>query len=211
MAAEDRRDFLSAVLLAAGESTRMGQLKALLPWFGRTLVQFQVDALLQGGADQLIVVTGHRADEVAMVVAERPVVLVHNPDYAGGRTTSIKAGLAHVDPRARAVLVLGVDQPRPARLVARVVRAHFERGALITTPGYQGKGGHPIVFDTRLLPELRAISEERQGLREVLNRHRDAMVRIEVRTPVVLLDLNTPEDYRRAIEAFEEVLLKGRW
>ncbi len=103
---------VSAVLLAAGESTRMGTLKALLPWQGSTLVEYQVDSLLRAGVTEVVVVVGHRAAEVEAAVGGREgVVAVVNPDYRQGKTTSIKAGLRSVSPDAGAVLILAVDEP----------------------------------------------------------------------------------------------------
>ena len=202
MTGRSPRPFVSAVLLAAGESTRMGSPKPLLPWLGGTLVQYQVDTLLQAGASRVIVVTGHRARDVARSLAGKAVTLVENEDYASGRASSVRAGMAKVDVRTTAVLVLGVDQPRPPELVSRVVQAHVKARALITVPSYEGRGGHPVVFSATLLPELRTVTDETQGLREVMQRHQGNVQRVPVDTEVAVLDLNTPEEYARGQALF---------
>ena len=194
-----------AVLLAAGESSRMGQLKALLDWRGKTLLDHQVDALLEGGADRVVVVLGHRADDLRPLLEDKDgVSWTHNPDYLRGKTTSIKAGLAALDATAvEEILLLNVDQPRSAADVARILAAHRASGCSITVPEYRGKGGHPIVLSSALLPELLVIDEESQGIKAVVRRRPQAVQRVSLDNPEILLDLNTPEQYAAAVEATE--------
>ncbi|MBI4203138.1 MAG: nucleotidyltransferase family protein [Chloroflexi bacterium] len=191
---------ISAVLLAAGESTRMGQQKALLPWKGRTLLEHQVATLLETGAAEVIVVLGYRAERLRPLLEAFPQAkAVLNLRYRTGKSSSVRAGLRAIDPSAQAVLFLSVDQPRSLAAVRAVMNAHAQGGAPITYPAYQGKGGHPIIFDIPLLPELLRVRESRQGLREVVERHRAQVRRVEVDDDEVLLDLNRPEDYQRAM------------
>ena len=179
----------------------MGRQKALLPWGGTTLIQHQVLALLEAGASQVVAVLGYRAETLRSLVEEVPGVrTVLNLRYRTGKSSSVRAGLRHVEPQAEGILVLAVDQPRSANVMRRIVAAHRELGSLITHPAYGGKGGHPIIFSRALLPELMRIRESRQGLREVVERHRAEVSPIEVDDPEVLLDLNVPEDYQRAVE-----------
>ena len=189
---------ISAILTTAGESTRMGRPKPLLPWHGVTLVQYQVRSLTDAGASEVIVVLGHEADLVAPYVKGPGVRYVENSDYPLGKTTSIKAGLQAIDPHANAVLLLAVDQPRPTEVIAAVIRAHLESKALITSPRYQGHGGHPLIFSASLKGELERITEERQGIREVFQAHRREVTEAEIDDPIVRLDLNTPEAYEEA-------------
>ena len=170
-----------AILLAAGESTRMGQLKALLPWRGQTLVEHQTAALLEGGAEQRNV---------------------------AGELDHGSTGLTALDSNAvQDILLLNVDQPRSGADVARILRAHRRHSResgnpyAVTVPEYNGKGGHPIVLSAGLLPELREIDEESQGIKAVVRRRPDSVYRIPLDNPEILLDLNTPEQYRAAVEA----------
>ena len=192
--------FVSAILTAAGESTRMARPKPLLPWRGSPLVRCQVESLLQGGVDEVVVVLGHLHEKVAPHVSGRGVRWVLNPDYRTGRTSSIRAGLAALDPSTDAVILLGVDQPRPPEIIRAVLEAHADAPAPITAPRHGGRGGHPAVFAVSLLPELARITEQRQGVREVYEAHRDEVQRVEVDDPVVRLDLNTPEEYEAALK-----------
>ena len=143
---------------------------------------------------------GHRAETLRPLVERFPrAKAVLNLRYRTGRSSSVRAGLRHVDPRAKDILVLAVDQPRSSEVVGKVIAAHRRSGSAITYPAYLGKGGHPIIFARALLPELVRIRESRHGLREVLERHRSEALRIEVDDADVLLDLNLPEDYLRAV------------
>jgi molybdenum cofactor cytidylyltransferase len=190
-----------AILLAAGESRRMGQLKALLPWQGTSLLAHQVGVLREAGVDRVIVVLGHRAEELKPIVGGQPkVTCVVNPDYLKGKTTSIKTGVSSLlRDNLDSLLVLNVDQPRTADTLRHLLHQHRASSALITIPTYQGKGGHPIILDASLIDELLSVQEETLGLKAVTQRHQDRMQRVEVEDPGVLQDLNTPEQYQEAL------------
>ncbi len=195
---------VSGILLAAGESTRVGTPKPLLPWFGATLVERQVEALLRAGVADVFVVTGHRADEVCAHLHGAHVQAVFNPYYRQGKSTSVKAGLAALPPDAQAIALLAVDQPRPVWLIRCILESHAATKALITCPSYARRGGHPIVFDRSLVEELKGISEERQGIRVVLRAHAGEINWVEVDTALARLDLNTPEAYQEACRTFPD-------
>lgn len=192
----------------------MGTLKALLDWQGRSLIIHQIVSLREAGADEVIVVLGHRSDELqARIGVNREVYdlgrvrCVTNQDYAQGKTTSIKTGLWAVgpttDPKA-SILMLNVDQPRSPEIIKQTLAAHHSAGGnLLTIPTYQGKGGHPIVVGRALYDELIAIDEQSQGMRAVTERHRAVTQRVELGAPELLWDVNTPEQYQAAIRALE--------
>jgi len=190
-----------AILLAAGESRRMGRLKALLPWQGSTLLEHQVNSLLEGGVDQVVVVLGHRAPELAAKLNGKVgASCTVNPDYLQGKTTSLKAGVRSAkDFQPSVILILNVDQPRKPETVRELLRCHAIADSLITIPTFDGKGGHPILLASDLLPEIENIEEESQGLKAVTLRHGESTFRVDLATPEVLWDLNTPEDYQEAV------------
>ena len=204
--------YTSAILLAAGVSRRMGTLKALLEWQGRALIIHQIVALREAGADEVVVVLGHRADELqARIGTNRDVYqlgkvrCVINEDYAQGKTTSIKTGLWAIGPSSdpgASIAMLNVDQPRSANVIERVLRAHRDaEDKLITIPTCEGKGGHPIVVSRRLYGDLIAIDERTQGMRAIIQRHKDATQRVELGAQELLWDVNTPEQYQAALNA----------
>ena len=180
----------------------MGRPKPLLPWRGATLVERQISALFDGGVSEVVVVVGHEADAVAAQVSCTGARCVVNPDYLQGKTTSIKSGLRAVSADADAILLLAVDQPRTASIVSAVVRAHASGDCLITSPRYQGHGGHPLIFAASLRDELASISEEKQGIREVFQAHRDSVQEYALDDPQIRLDLNTPEAYEDAARRY---------
>jgi molybdenum cofactor cytidylyltransferase len=189
---------VTALLLAAGESTRMGQPKPLLEWMGRRLVEYQIEELLGAGIDEVIVVLGHRADEVRPLAERAGARAVFNPSYREGRAGSIRTGAAAARDDSRVIAVLNVDQPRGRRVIRAVLEGHRDSGSLITVPSYQGRHGHPAVFAGQLLSELRSVDEASEGLRAINRRHLASRGEIPVDDPAVLLDLNRPSDYEAA-------------
>jgi molybdenum cofactor cytidylyltransferase len=189
---------ISAVLIAAGESVRMGRPKPLLSWHGVPLVEYQAAALVEAGVAEVVVVLGHRHELVGPHVKGPGVHYVVNRAYRLGKTGSVKAGLGGIESPATDVLLLAVDQPRPAGVVSSIIEAHVRADALITAPSYRGRAGHPLVFSSSLMCELQAITEDGQGVREVFLAHRADVNEVEMDDPIVCLDLNSPEAYEEA-------------
>ncbi len=189
---------VAALLLAGGESRRMGTPKQLLDWDGEPLVRAQARALIEAGCDPVVVALGHRAREIAPALAGLPVVVVRNEDYRSGRATSVRAASAALPPGLDAVVVLNVDQPRSAAAIAAVIGRHRAKPSAVTRPTVGGRGGHPVVFAGRLAAELAAVSEADEGLRAVVRAHSDQEDRWETGDPAYLVDLNTPADVTAA-------------
>jgi molybdenum cofactor cytidylyltransferase len=189
----------AAVVLAAGLSRRMGRFKLTLPWGGRTVIGQVVATLEAAGVEEIIAVTGHRADAVGAALAGTNAHLVHNPDYAAGEMlSSIQAGLRAVqlacEADAPAALLCLGDQPQMA---AGTVRAVLAAGAEagwqeVVIPSYRMRAGHPILLPRGLWPEIQACTGT---LRDVMAAQRDRTRFLVVDTPTVLADLDTPEDY----------------
>lgn len=195
----------AVVLLAAGESTRMGQPKQLLQWRGLPLVQYQVQEIQATGVSEIVVVLGYGAEQLQPLVEQVADPLrthvVLNPEYREGKTTSIKAGLSALRTRPAVVIPLAVDQPRPRGVLQRLVDEHVRNGNLISVPLHKGRHGHPPVFAGSLIPDLLEITEVGQGIRAVINRHQDALREVAIDDPIVLTNINTTEDYQRALLA----------
>lgn len=191
----------TAVLLSAGKSQRMGEMKALLNWAGSTLVKYQVATLIDSGAEEVIIVLGHNAELIKPELKEfASVKCVINEEYELGRTTSIKAGIAAVDSNnTDSILFLNVDQPRNMKVISDLVSYHGSSRSKITVPTFNGKGGHPIIFGMQFIPDLLNITEETFGFRSVMSMHDSQIQRVRVSDPGVLWDLNTPEQYAQAL------------
>jgi molybdenum cofactor cytidylyltransferase len=191
---------IAAVVLAAGESSRLGAFKPLLPWPAEgsvePLVAYQVRQLRAAGLGPVVVVTGYRAVEVATAAIEAGAHAVHNPQYQSGKASSVRAGVA-ATPEGVPLLIVGVDQPRPARIFRKLVAALLD-GRDLVIPAYRGRRGHPPLFAARLRAELAAVQEESFGLRAVVQRHADAATYVETESPLALVNLNTPEELAAA-------------
>lgn len=196
---------IAAVLLAAGESRRMGDFKQLLRLGDKTFVEHCVDNLLASTIDQVIVVTGHREAEVRRVIANRPVDIVHNAEYKSGMATSIKSGVRFVSDRADACVISLVDQPRIDSPVMDCLIQAYKDGAsdrsksLIVIPAYGDKTGHPILVDLVLREEILAMDPE-SGLRQVVLAHSAAIKRVPVSSMSILEDCDVPADYERLLK-----------
>ena len=181
----------------------MGRQKALLPWRDTTLLEYQLRSLLDAGVQHVVVVLGHDPDPIKpMVEAVDGASWALNPDYLQGKTTSLKTGVAALtDQEVSDVLLLNVDPPRSADTVRTLLERHLASSFRITIPTYGDRGGHPILIAAELLPELAEIEEESQGLKAVVRRHTEATERFDVDDPTVLWDLNTPEQYQKALDS----------
>lgn len=204
---------VAAVLLAAGASERMGAHKALIPWMGTKLLEYQLAQLAAVDAvREIVVVTGSRADDLRPFVASCAKAReAHNADWASGKASSVRCGAAAVAPDAAAVVLLAVDQPRPARLLRTLIESHDGAANRITVPVFEGRRGHPIIFDAALLPELLAVDDATQGVRAVVERHAADVREIACDDPIVRLDLNTPEDVERGIAMLRGGETEAAW
>jgi CTP:molybdopterin cytidylyltransferase MocA len=188
---------ISSVLLSAGMSTRMGEPKALLDWEGQALVAYQVQQLQAGGVDEVIVVLGHRADEIQRQMRRLKCRVLLNALYHKGKAGSLKIGAKGVNRDAEAIVILSIDQPREAEVVRKLIEAHRAGDSLITRAAHDGKGGHPIVLAGSLRSELLGVTDESEGLKAVVRAHADKTQLVEL-GPRALVDINTPEDLREA-------------
>jgi CTP:molybdopterin cytidylyltransferase MocA len=181
-------------------------MKQLVPWGGRPLVAWQAEQLRDAGADEVVVVLGHRAQEIRAAVPAWCRVVV-NEAYRDGRATSLKAGALALADETEALLILSVDQPRPAWLSRRLLQRWRETGAPIVSAKFPRRFGHPVLLDGSLLPELRRVEEATQGLRAVVRKHAAQALAVAVANEALDYDMNTPEDYEAALAAFQ----RGAW
>ena len=143
---------------------------------------------------------GHRAEEIMARLTGLPLEMVINEAYREGMTRSIQAGLERADPHAQAVLLALVDQPRiPAAIIDRLIDAYEQSDALIVKPRYKGRSGHPIIIDLACREEIMKLKPD-MGLHEVTRAHAADTLYIDIDSPIVIEDMDTPEDYARQRE-----------
>ncbi len=193
---------ISAVVLAAGLSTRMGRPKLLLPYGERTVVEQVVSVLLASAADEVLVVTGHERAAVERALTGWPVLTVFNPDYAAGEMlSSVQAGLKAVAPESQAALLAVGDMPGiQAGVVAQLVAAYIESSSddYVYIPSYQMRAGHPVLVPHTYWPAILALPRG-TSLRSVWQAEGSRIHWVTVDTPSVLRDMDTPADYEREL------------
>jgi molybdenum cofactor cytidylyltransferase len=189
---------IAGLVLAAGRSTRMGGPNKLLAEIsGKPLVRIAVEQALASRARPVIVVTGHERARVEAALAGLPVRLVHNPDYAQGLSTSLKAGLSAVPAEADGAIVCLGDMPQvAAKLIDRLAAAlDPERGALVVVPTIGGKRGNPVVWSRRFFPDLSKLEGD-VGARHLIASYPEVVAEVPVEDTAAFTDVDTPEALR---------------
>ena len=194
---------IGAIVLAAGESTRMGTQKLLLPYAGSTVIEEIVDRVLRSDVDTCVVVTGHEPERVREQLGARDVLFAQNDNYREGMLSSVRAGLAASDESWNAALIVLGDQPSlRAETINVLIQSHFTRPGDIVVPAFEGRRGHPLLVPMHFREEIVERFDE-TGLRGLLHTHPESVTEVTVDTATILEDMDYPEDYRRAIEALE--------
>ena len=186
---------VAAVVLAAGRSTRMGGPNKLLADIARRpLVRIAAEEALASRAKPVIVVTGHQREQVETALAGLPVQFVHNPDFADGLGTSVRAGIAAVPADADGAIVCLGDMPQvDAGLIDRLIAAFDpDQGALVVMPTFEGRRGNPVLWSRRFFPDLTAIEGD-VGARHLIGRYSEAVVEVPLAGKAALVDVDTPE------------------
>ncbi len=191
---------VAAIVLAAGLSTRMGQPKLLMDWGGKTVLQTVLLTLNTAGIETIHVVIGANRDliEDSILALSFPVELVFNPYFSNGEMTdSIKVGIASIPRDVSAVMIVLGDQPQmKLEVVKGVLDIYQKSGAKIIVPSYQFRRGHPWLIERTLWSDLENLNPS-FTMRDFLRKHQDEIHYLEVDTPTVLQDLDTPQDYQR--------------
>ena len=188
----------TAILLAAGRSSRMGELKGLLPWKGRTLLEYQLEQLKKSRIKDVVVVLGHEAKLLDPLVQPFEEKMVLNPIYEHGKSSSIRKGVSEVKETPKGILVTAVDQPVPYKLLDQLITAHEKTDSSITVPVYKGRRGHPVLFSGRLLMALSEVTEETLGLRRIMKKYCHDVTEVNVTNPSIHFNFNTIAAYKKA-------------
>jgi molybdenum cofactor cytidylyltransferase len=186
---------IAAIVLAAGRSTRMGAVNKLIAEIGgKPLVRIAAEQALASRASPVIVVTGHERERVEAALNGLPVRVVHNPDYAEGLGTSLKAGIAAVPDDADGAIVCLGDMPQVnAALIDKLIAAFDPaRGALVVVPSIAGRRGNPVVWSRRFFHDLMAINGD-IGARHLIGSYAEAVAEVLVEGDAALTDVDTPE------------------
>lgn len=185
---------VAALILAAGRSQRMGAFKPLLSWGEQTVIEACIDYLHQGGVEKIVVVLGHKAEELRERFVDLPVQFALNPDPESQMNASIVAGLQQVAANTKATLIALADHPAVPPAVVSTLIDEWEKGAPLVIPTWQNRGGHPVLIDLRYRAELQNLDPAR-GLKALFQTHPDEVKRVPVDSPFVARDIDTWDDY----------------
>ncbi len=191
---------LVGIILAAGESKRMGSPKQLLPWGEKIILQQVIDNAQSSQLDRILVVLGAQADEISRkIITSSKTDMVINLNYKEGMSSSVKCGVKNAAAKVDAYLLLLGDQPLiSAQIINKVIDSYKSGGKGIARPVYKGGHGHPVIFAAKYKKELLSIGEG--GAKMVLTNHADDILELPLEEPEILNDIDTPQDYQNAVK-----------
>lgn len=188
---------ITAIVLAAGESSRMGRPKPLLPLNGSTFLSHLLDEIRASRVSRTLVVLGHHPEVVLEAMPEIAPIAIVNEEYQLGQLSSLHAGLREVGEKPDAVLMCLADHPFVTReVIDSIIVAHERTHRPIVVPTYGGGRGHPTLFARALFGELLAAPLD-QGARVVVRAHADEVLELPTEETGVLADVDTPEQYEQ--------------
>jgi molybdenum cofactor cytidylyltransferase len=175
--------------------------KPLLNWGDEKLINFQISSLSSRNIQEIIVVLGSNAELIKKEINSTKVTTVVNVDFKLGKTTSIKKGLSAISKNKNDILLIAVDQPRSKLLLEQICDFHINHpdNKKITMPYFKGKSGHPIIFSNNYFSELLKINEETQGIREVIKRNQNLIMKYKTTDKSASIDMNTPQEYENSL------------
>lgn len=188
---------IAGLVLAAGESSRMGRDKALLDYRGRTFLETIVSTLLEAGLHRIVVVLGHHAEQIQRAVRLGPAEVVINSDFGRGQTSSLQAGLAALERDGPdAVVLCLVDQPTlSAATVRTLIQTFRQPSSAVVIPTFQSQRGHPVLISRALFKELKDLPPD-HGANEVIRKYDGKTQFVGVDDPGILNDVDDPDSYR---------------
>jgi molybdenum cofactor cytidylyltransferase len=190
---------ISAIILAAGQSKRMGQPKMLLPWGKFTVIEQVISTFLNSGIEDIVVVTGGAREQVEDTISQYPVRKIYNDDYASSEMlSSMQCALRTMLHQAQAALIGLGDQPQVLEKSVRLISEDYrDSESKLIVPSFQMRRGHPWLIARPLWTEILELKPP-ESPRDFLNRHANEIHYVIVDTQSVLADLDTPEDYEQS-------------
>ncbi len=191
---------ISAILLGAGESKRMGGDKLSLPWGRQTVLEHCLKALLNSEATEVVVVLRPRDKMFKGLSRNRNVKTVVNPFFKRGMSTSIRRGLRMIHPDSQGVMIALGDQPSlKTRTINALIHVFGQRKEGIIFPSFQGRMGHPVIFSKKYKKELLGLKGDVGG-RSIIEKHPEDIRRVPVKSLGVVRDIDTWQDYLKELK-----------
>jgi molybdenum cofactor cytidylyltransferase len=186
---------VAAILLAAGRSRRMGAFKPLLPFGQTTVIRSCIQNLQAAGVDNIVVVVGHRANDVIQSLNDLQLGFALNPDPDSEMSVSIVCGIRELPIETKATLIALTDQPAVPPEITETIVQQWSSGAKLVIPEFEGRGGHPVLVDLTFREELLNL-DSNLGLKSFFDAHRGEVRRVPVNSPYIARDMDTWDDYR---------------
>jgi molybdenum cofactor cytidylyltransferase len=188
---------VAAIVLAAGQSKRMGAFKPLLPFGDKTVIEVCIEHLRGGGVETVIVVLGQgsRAEEMKAHLKDSQVTFAVNPDPTSEMSASISSGVRQLHLQTKVVVITPVDHPAVPSEVVAILINEWKKGARLVMPTWNGRGGHPVIVDLSFRDELLSLDPAR-GLKGLFDAHPKHVRRISVSSNYIARDMDTWDDYR---------------
>lgn len=188
-----------AIILAAGESKRMGSPKMLLPFNGRTMIELVIDNVTNSDVENTMIVLGAYKEELLELIRKTAVKYCYNDDYKDGMLSSVKCGFRNLPETFETVLVFQGDQPLiTPKVINTVIEAYRSADKGIVIPVYDKKRGHPLLIARKFRDEIEKL-DIREGLRSLANKFPDDVLEVETDNPGILRDFDTYEEYMKEI------------
>jgi molybdenum cofactor cytidylyltransferase len=188
------------IILAAGESKRMGTPKMLMPYKGKTIIENVIATVTSSDADRTIVVLGSGSGDIQKIVELMPIEYCINENYKEGMLSSVKCGFDNLPERFEAALIFLGDQPMvEVSVINGLIEAYHSSGKGIVMPVYGNKRGHPLMIGSKYRDEIEKL-DEGQGLRALSQKFPDDVLEIEVNTSTILKDIDTLDDYKNELK-----------
>lgn len=189
-----------AMILAAGESKRMGKPKLLLPFGDKTIIETIVETVVSSKVEKTLVILGSDRKKIEERIKNYPVKIVYNRDFRSGMLSSVQCGFRALPEEIRAVLVVLGDQPKISTIVInKLIDAYKSSGKGIVLPVYKKERGHPVLIDVKYGEEVENLSPE-IGLRGTVYNHPEDILEVEVETPSIFQDIDYESDYKRELK-----------
>jgi len=189
-----------AMILGAGESTRMGKPKLLLPFGNKTIIETIIDKVIASKADKTLVVLGADWEKVEEKIKKYSLEITVNPHFKKGMLSSVQWGFKALPENARAVLALLGDQPAVSTaIIDKIIDAYRTTRKGIVLPVYKKERGHPVLIDLKYKSEVESLSHE-VGLRGLVYSHPEDIREVKVKTASILRDIDYLEDYQKELK-----------
>ncbi len=195
-----------AIVLAAGESKRMGQPKMLLPLGEKTIIENVIAAVLESKIENILVVLGANQEAINQRIKGLPIQTIFNPDFQKGMLSSVQVGFKALPQDAAAALILLGDQPSVLpSVIDRVSEAFLESEESIVLPSFQNRRGHPIVIDAKYRNDIQTLLPD-IGLRQLLHDHPEEILEVSIEDEQILEDIDNIQDYQDAVKKHKQRL-----